>query len=210
MAAQRSMAEAGLFSSWARPAESLPREIAGGEEAGAVDHGVNEDGGDFEALLSQRAQMGAGNGEDLEGLECAGVAGCGGEARERQQASDIAGPPLHDLVEAGAAINEEGEAAGEDDVEVFDLGTFEAEEFSGLEGAEGAVRGKPLELRAGCAAQSFVLREAVDEVWRGHRGSLFWGGMDRLLLRYQSSKRLARGSDRIAGGTGGLLCRTAG
>ena len=62
-AALRSMADAGLFSSWASPAESLPSEIifsfvqiARSENAGAIEHGVHKDRGHLVALAGHRAK----------------------------------------------------------------------------------------------------------------------------------------------------------
>jgi hypothetical protein len=72
--------------------------------------------------------------------------------------------PFHDLLAAGAAVDEDGESAGEDDVQSGDRNAFVAEDFAFVQMAEGAVGGQPGELFRRGGAEGGVVGEAVEKV----------------------------------------------
>ena len=125
-AALRSIADAGLFSSWASPADSFPSEtifsscrLARGEDAGAIEHAVDEDRRDLMTLADHRGQVVARHGQDLRGLLGDRIARRADQAGIRKQTRDVALPPLHDLVPPGAAIDEDGDAPRQHDEQAF-------------------------------------------------------------------------------------------
>ena len=121
-------------------------EVARREMAGAIDHDVHENRGEFVAVANQRRHLLAGDQQDLARHLGLHVARRRHETRVRQEPRHIAPMPLHDLVWSGAPVDVDREVAGKDDVQTEHRPGLRREHDSRLQPDQAAVLGKPRQL----------------------------------------------------------------
>ena len=85
-----------------------------------------------------------------------------------QQARHVALPPFHDLVQAGAAVDRNGDAPRQHDEQPFGRAALRGQHVAGVQLSKRAVRGEPRQLLARRRAERPVRRQPIDEVGRRH------------------------------------------
>jgi hypothetical protein len=133
-----------------------------------IEHPMDEGRRELVTLPGEGAHVLAGHDEDLHGLLDDRPARRRDEAGIRKQARDVALPPFRELLRTGAAIDEEGDAARQNDEEALHGHALLRERASRFQPPERPVRGQPLELLARRNADDPVFREPIDEIGCSH------------------------------------------
>ena len=140
------------------------------EVAAAIDHRVDEDRRDRVTLADHRRQVVARDRENLRGFLRDRVRRRADQARVGEHPRHITGAPLHGFVPAGAAVQENGDAAAEHDEERGHGLAFGAQHLSFEELAKRAVCRQPRQFFAWRSAECLVSGESIEEV----RYPLIW------------------------------------
>ena len=128
------------------------------------------------------------------------------QAGVRKQARDVAGPPFHDLVQPGAAIDEDGDAAREHDEQALHGRALRREHVAHVQLPNGPVRGQPRELLARRRAEGLVLRQPIDEIGRSHgsdtRGRILYPAPTTTETKPRERRSLRCASEELPGAEG--------
>ncbi len=164
-----------------------------------------QDRSDLETLFRHRPEVGTGYSENLRRFQGNRIPRRAHEARIRQQAGNISSTPLHDLVEPRATIHEQGQSPGKDNIKSFHLGALQTQHFSSIQLSKGPMRGEPLQLRLGRAAQRFVFRQPLDEILFCQWIAISWGRAEGLPNKISDLKffLFAQADYRLAGSGAG-------
>ena len=137
------------------------------EPAAAIEHLVHQDRREFLAVANHLRQMAARDRKNFRELLSDRVAGWADQARIGKHAGYVTGPPLHDLVPAGAAIEIDGDVAAQHDEQIVDWNALGAQNLALAQLTEGAVRGQPRQLVARSGPHGLVSGETFDEIQCG-------------------------------------------
>ena len=178
-AALRSIADAGLFSSWARPADSLPSEIifsscssldVKSRARSSIAWTRIDVSSGHSRIIARRWSRGTTRTSD--GSWAIDIARRGDQAGVRQQARHVAAPPFHELVRAGAAVDEDRDAAREHDEQPSTGAPFADEHVARLQLPKGS-RARPATRAPRAARRRGSCASPADRRDRSHRHERF-------------------------------------